>query len=354
MGSVEEHPDEFTVLVTGFAVRPCVPMHSPRDHFCKMPADKQPFKTEYPQNPSWEIASRLPDYLPARTKTQHDVAATGAATAAPATAQQTAKAAAAPDLPPVRIVVYPEPVRVNYQTVRKLVPTLWDVQAPEEEELANTGNPQGSLPDDHPPFAAPAKIDLVLHIGMAGPRLHYALERVGRRDGYTMRDVDGQFLGDSAADRADPAWPWYGVPAALETHIDLDDVLSRWRRYASPGLDLRISVDAGRYLCDFMYFSSLAHLFRRNQAAGGQDARFRRRRVVFLHVPSAATPERIEVGRALAVELIRALVEAELVAGTKGGADGTAAGGQQEEAPSAAASMPASGADTVTGKWYRD
>ncbi|KIH95141.1 hypothetical protein SPBR_09249 [Sporothrix brasiliensis 5110] len=297
MGSVQDSPveefEEFTVLVTGFDA----------------------FKSEYPQNPSWEIARRLPDYLPARTKTASST--TSSTTAAP-------PPPSAPSVPPVRIVVYPGPVRVNYQAVRTLVPTLWD--------------------------GTPTKIDLVLHIGMAGPRLHYALERVGRRDGYTLRDVDDQLLGDTPADRGDPRWPWYGVPAALESHIDLDDVLARWRAHAAPGADLRISVDAGRYLCDFIYFSSLAHLYRRDQEAGHKDARYARRRVAFLHVPAAATPERVEAGQALVVALIRSLVESEVVARGSGDTPKTKA----SAAAAAAASAPAPGADTVTGKWYRD
>lgn len=231
----------------------------------------------------------------------------------------------------MRIVVYPEPVRVNYQTVRKLVPTLWDGQ---KKSDLNKG------------FVPPKKIDLLLHIGMAGPRLHYALERVGRRDGYTLRDVDEELLGDTPADRGDPSWPWYGVPAALESDLDLDDVLARWRGHAAPGTDLRISVDAGRYLCDFIYFSSLAHLYRRGQETKGEDDRYARRRVAFLHVPAAATPERVTAGQALVVELIRSLVESEVVARAQGKT------GDNKE--SVAASAPAPGADTVTGKWYRD
>ncbi|KAL1890965.1 hypothetical protein Sste5346_007962 [Sporothrix stenoceras] len=300
MGSVGETPaEEFTVLVTGFDA----------------------FKSEYPQNPSWEIASRLPEYLPARTKSQ--------------TAGASATTTTSPTVPPVRIVVYPEPVRVNYQTVRKLVPTLWD------------GTPTKLEGEGDKEFVPPAKIDLLLHIGMAGPRLHYALERVGRRDGYTLRDVDDQLLGDTPADRGDPQWPWYGVPAALESDLDLDDVLTRWRGHAPQGTDLRISVDAGRYLCDFIYFSSLAHLYRKGQETKGEDERYARRRVSFLHVPAAATPERVAFGKELVVELIRSLVESEVVARAQGQKP-------TDIKESTAASVAAPGADTVTGKWYRD
>ena len=176
---------------------------------------------------------------------------------------------------------------------------------------------------------------------MAGPRVHYALEKIGRRDGYALPDVDDRYLDDSPRDRTDPAWPWFGVPAALESDIALDRVLERWRATAPAGSDLRISLDAGRYLCDFIYFSSLAHLYRKSNETGGQDARYKRSRVAFLHVPASASPERVEAGRVLVVELIRALVDAEVEARA------ASAPAAQKEALSAPAKKSADG-----DKWY--
>jgi pyrrolidone-carboxylate peptidase len=69
-------------------------------------------------------------------------------------------------------------------------------------------------------------------------------------------------------------------------------------------MDLRISEDPGRYLCDFIYFSSLAHLYKAN----------RPRKVVFLHVPSDASDAYVTQGRELAVNLIRSLAESETAA----------------------------------------
>ena len=68
--------------------------------------------------------------------------------------------------------------------------------------------------------------------------------------------------------------------------------------------DLHISDDPGRYLCDFIYYSSMAHL----------RAQQRPRKVVFLHVPATATEESIARGRDLAVNLIRAIVDSETAA----------------------------------------
>ncbi|KAF6840360.1 Pyroglutamyl-peptidase 1 [Colletotrichum musicola] len=260
MGSQIDSQDEFTVLVTGFG----------------------PFKVQYPVNPSWEIAHSLPTYLPPlRAKNPKDHPSSSTST--------TAK-----PLPPVRILVHPEAVRVNYETVRGLVPTLWD-------------------PATHP------RVDAAVHIGMAGPRLFYSVERRGHRDGYAFPDVDGRKLEDEERHAKEGEdWVWHGMPGEIETDFDLDDVLERWKGHSPEGSDLRISEDAGHYLCDFIYFSSLSHLLRAEQ----------RRRVVFLHVPSDASEESVARGTELAVQLIRSIAESELAARRREGAKPAAAAGE--------------------------
>ena len=142
----------------------------------------QPFKADYPVNPSWEIARQLPAYLPPiRPKTKG------------------ASAASAHPLPPVRLLVHPEAIRVNYETVRGIVPELWDLehQSP-----------------DRP------KIDIAIHIGMAGPRLVYSIERRGHRDGYAMKDVDGNFLRDQDRKlKEGKKWVWHGEPNELVLQV---------------------------------------------------------------------------------------------------------------------------------------
>lgn len=67
-------------------------------------------------------------------------------------------------------------------------------------------------------------------------------------------------------------------------------------------MDLRLSDDAGHYLCDFTYYSSLAHLWKQQ----------RPRKVVFLHVPSDASQKTVAQGRDLALNLVRSVVESEV------------------------------------------
>ncbi|KAI1133539.1 hypothetical protein F5Y10DRAFT_259860 [Nemania abortiva] len=217
-----------------------------------------PFREAYPVNPSWEIAALLPDYLPAdRVK---DVA------------HRSAKS-----LPPVRIVKLPEAVRTSYEYTRDLVPKLWD--------------------------DAGRKIDYAVHIGMAGPQLVYSIERRGHRDGYGAKDVDGKLLEDEKrhAEQGDQ-WIWHGVPHELLTDFDIDDVHRRWVDRSPKNLDLRVSEDAGHYLCDFIYFSSLAHLWKQQ----------RPKKVVFFHVPLHSDSESLKRGVELVLTLIRSIVESEL------------------------------------------
>ncbi|KAK7431089.1 hypothetical protein QQZ08_002370 [Neonectria magnoliae] len=236
MGSQVDEREELTVLVTGFG----------------------PFREQYPVNPSWEIAKDLPSYLPPlRAKDPNSRHAV--------------------HLPDVRILVYPEPIRVNYKVVRELVPSLWETY-------------KGG------------KVDIVIHIGMAGPRPYYCIERRGHRDGYMHPDVDGEKVDEDGERKPGSDWVWRGLPEEIETDLDPEDVLTRWQRHSPKDMDLRISEDAGKYLCDFIYYSSLAELWK-------QD---RPRKVVFFHVPADASHTNIAQGRELAVNLVRSIVESEV------------------------------------------
>lgn len=150
----------------------------------------------------------------------------------------------------------------------------------------------------------------MLHIGMASGRKFYSIERRGHRDGYYMRDVDGCYLNDEAAHlKLGKEWIWDGLPAEIRSGIDVDDVWRRWRvglmKTGEEGkeADVRVSEDAGRYLCDFIYYSSLAELERRGEE----------KRVLFLHVPVEADEASVRKGVEITTELIRAVVASGLM-----------------------------------------
>ncbi|KOS18972.1 Pyroglutamyl-peptidase 1 [Escovopsis weberi] len=187
------------------------------------------------------------------------------------------------DLPPVRILVHPEPIRVSYKVVRNLVPSLWE-------------GPHG-----------PAEIDFVIHIGMAGPRPVYQIEHKAHRTGYNSLDVDGLGLEDERDGMHGEDWVWNGLPDEIPTDLDIVDVYKRWMLHSARDMDLRISEDPGRYLCDFIYYSSLAHLLKKN----------RERKVLFLHVPAMASKQDISNGLELTINLIRSIAESLSAAGEK-------------------------------------
>jgi len=74
----------------------------------------------------------------------------------------------------------------------------------------------------------------------------------------------------------------------METGADLEQ-----------SVDIRVSEDAGRYLCDFIYYSSLAYLEKKRED----------KRVVFLHVPVEVDEIALKTGVDVTIELIRAVVQ---------------------------------------------
>lgn len=118
-------------------------------------------------------------------------------------------------MPRVRLLVHKPAVRVSYDTVRELVPRLWDG----DEEKRGAGGEDG---DER-------GYDLALHIGMAGPPVRYSIERRGHRDGYRHRDVDGKYLeDDKRREREGDGWVWHGVPSELLTDLDIEDIYEKW------------------------------------------------------------------------------------------------------------------------------
>lgn len=198
---------------------------------------------------------------------------------------------------------------MSYSSVHALVPTLL------------------------PPAATPAP-DIVLHIGLAASRTFYAVEDGAHARGYGVTaDVDGEVWGDEVAEEGD------GV---LGTGFDTGDVVGRWRAHfassstaTSQGVkqvhgvnvtpDLRANPDAGNFLCGFIYYNSLARYHELNGEHG-------ERPVVFLHVPDlTASQEKLDEGRAVAIALIKALVESRREVGVARCGKSGGGGGAQED-----------------------
>ncbi|KAF7940007.1 uncharacterized protein EAE98_000134 [Botrytis deweyae] len=248
-GNENTRPDakEIRVLVTGFG----------------------PFRAQFPINPSWEIASRLPSYVPTDVKDEGH--------------HPHARPPINKHTPRIKIETYGAPVHVGYKAVRELVPVLLDDTKP----------------------------DYILHIGMASGRSFYSCERRGHRDGYFMKDVDGSVLNDEYNKiKEGDDWVWHDCPGELLTSLPFDKMFRQWKE-ACPEVDTRISEDAGNYLCDFIYYTSLAHRYKHQKP----------NKAMFLHVPVDSDPESVRKGVEITTELIRAMVECDLKAQANTGDD---------------------------------
>ncbi|KAL4784320.1 hypothetical protein BJX76DRAFT_357168 [Aspergillus varians] len=245
-------PEEISVLVTGFG----------------------PFKSNL-VNASHLIASSLPPSLSLPTVTSDGISAARR----------------------IAIHVHPSPIPVAYSAVRTIIPAIT------EDYVKTHGR--------HP--------DIVVHMGIAATRSYYSVESRAHRDAYNMPDN----LGRAGYEDGEKPWRQAQLPHVLtagrsdpatEPVVKLDPVSSRtslnphppdhellkaWQAFGPSDTDIRISEDAGRYLCEFIFYTSLSLAF--------QDGRDRN--VAFFHVPSSCRDEDIEVGREVAVALIKALVD---------------------------------------------
>ena len=185
--------------------------------------------------------------------------------------------------------MHPDPVRVSYAQVRNLVPALLSSYI--------------------------ETIDLVLHIGMASSRDHYALERQAHRDGYQRNaDVDGE---KPPRDEGEVAFG--DCKHILTSTVDYDGVYAGWRAnltdYSEGGQGRQVvataeSNDPGHYLCDYIYFNSLAWFSRRNRSDDGNGGVAEGERpVLFLHVPAESDAVTLRKGVVATTALLRSMAE---------------------------------------------
>ncbi|KAL9115018.1 MAG: hypothetical protein Q9227_001262 [Pyrenula ochraceoflavens] len=220
---------------------------------------------DIPTNPSHSITTRLPPSLPT------DLASVS-----------------------VQLILLPNPLPVSYHTVLSTIPALLTEHRP----------------------------DLVLHMGLDADRNAYSVETGADRDGYhQVPDMDRRVF-----TRAEGKAAWGKLPERMETTVDLEDVLGRWRRKwlgnsgekggaggkkkgGKPQQQQQVSMpeiarsdDVGNYICGFIYYLSLAWYASEGYSGG-------KRPVVFFHVPWLESEEELERGKETTVMLIKAMVE---------------------------------------------
>ncbi|KAG8824135.1 hypothetical protein FRC19_002458 [Serendipita sp. 401] len=193
---------------------------------------------------------------------------------------------------------YPDAIHVAYESVLQIIPQIYDQYASESHK--------------------PALLPFFIHIG-AGYSGHYAIERLAHRDGYVLSDVEdkqpplqnAEFLAGSRISNqkamkspiAARGFPTLDNKDTLQTEIDVNSVVEDVRRDVE-GLTMPVqsSNDPGRFLCDFIYYTSL------HEAAArfGEEGL---KRVLFVHVPPNGT---LEEG----VKVLEAIIKSIVTRGT--------------------------------------
>ena len=188
-------------------------------------------------NPSWEIVSRLPATINHKWMN-------------------------------IKIITQPEDLRASYHHIFEATPQLLEQYNP----------------------------DIVVHLGLAFERTYFAIEKGAERDGYHQyADVDRKVFNKAETKKA-----WGKSPPRLNSSLDLENVLVKWRTQAGKGVDLRTSDDVGNYVCGFVYYTSLEHFWKK----GNRDMP-----VVFMHVPPLPEKGDVENGVEVTIGLLKALAE---------------------------------------------
>ncbi|KAJ3594972.1 hypothetical protein NHX12_004277 [Muraenolepis orangiensis] len=139
-------------------------------------------------------------------------------------------------------------IPVDYRAVQNLLPSLWKQHQPQ----------------------------LVVHVGVSGIATTVTLEQCGHNQGYQRLDNCGYWPGGHCCVE--------GGPDTLQSVLDMEVVCHRVED-SGLGVAMSVSKDAGRYLCDYSYYTSL-HL--------GEC------RCAFVHVPRLDKPySSKDLGRAL-------------------------------------------------------
>uniref|UniRef100_A0A8C4X0U6 Pyroglutamyl-peptidase I like n=1 Tax=Eptatretus burgeri TaxID=7764 RepID=A0A8C4X0U6_EPTBU len=146
----------------------------------------------------------------------------------------------------IQLLVYEIPV--EYQKVKELVPTIWKEHQPR----------------------------IVVHVGVSGVANAVTLEQCGKNHGYMGLDNVCSAPGSHCCVE--------GGPACLDSTIDMENVRQTVQA-AGLHVELSVSHDAGRYLCDYAYYTSLY---------------FGKGMTAFIHVPPLGKPyTALELAQAL-------------------------------------------------------
>ena len=144
-------------------------------------------------------------------------------------------------------------------------------------------------------------------MGLAADRDYFAIEKGAERDGYHEIPDEKR----KVFTRAETKKVWGKSPARLDTTLDVEDILQKWKESVAANniktkgkekmntVDIRTSDDVGNYVCGFVYYASLEWFWRKYGPQG-------ERRVLFFHVPKMEGI--VEQGRDVTVALIKGVI----------------------------------------------
>ncbi|KAK0461391.1 uncharacterized protein EV420DRAFT_1640866 [Desarmillaria tabescens] len=268
---------------------------------------------QYKENPSWLAVRPLQNTLIALDPHPDPIVAdptTSPASDGPANLNEEPKRS-----PPAEIRISTLEIPVEYETILKIVPGLHARPPVLPEQIQS-----------NPLFPPPPErgYDFIFHIGVAG-RGPLRMEKLAHKTGYHMKDalgnyaptsntkkseeVNGAAAGVVAIPEGQPRPPSSDIPP--ET-APLDSFTSRVHRGYGHGYerfteelltdvdvtrlvqDMKLagiehvysSMDAGHYLCDFIYYGSLAEAQRNRKPYDKSN----RTRVLFMHCPPVNQP----------------------------------------------------------------
>jgi len=147
-------------------------------------------------------------------------------------------------------------IPVEYETVTKQIPELWSQYKPH----------------------------LMVHVGVSGVAKDLTLEQTAHNNGYDKFDVQGRTPSDNCC--VD------GAPLCLVSEIKMKPVCEAVNQ-SMCGVNTVVSLDPGRYMCDFIYFTSL---------------NINCSRTAFIHVPPLEKPYSVkQLAAALRVAILAML-----------------------------------------------
>ncbi|KAI0139028.1 hypothetical protein F4776DRAFT_617775 [Hypoxylon sp. NC0597] len=181
---------------------------------------------------------------------------------------------------PINIIKYPVDFR-NVITDMDIIPELWSGK----KKVYDPGCKQGQK----------LYIDAMLHLGMNFSDV-WQVEKRARRDGYDWVGDDGVPLPKHNGEKGRR---WEGLPEVLVPVFDVDHVVRRLHEEL-PNTPTQTSTDAGLLYCEFIFYTSLATLFRAEEIP----------RVLFLHhAGKKTTKQDIEEGAKVAASVICSMID---------------------------------------------